>query len=362
MTEDDSPLARARRAAQRAARSVQQGAGALAEAAQRAGPTPEALRALREAAERGASRAAEELERARERAADPATRAAVEQAARAGLERAGAELERARALASDPLARAALEQAAREGVSRASEGLDRAQGELARAARDASEELRRSASQTAEGVRRGAEDATRIARAVLDHLDRAADRADDAEAMCGHLEALLAQLGGQLDREADVVAIGRISEVGPGLAAVRGLELQYARGPRRLRALSLEGKAARLALGGSTGAYVLCLYGPPEATQHTGRRRGVDAGVMVAALGLLRVRDAVTRVEARGWMAALSAGVDIGVPILGDISAFEVEEQLLGRHVLDEGRAERLERALREAPDRAVRRRLANLL
>ncbi len=165
----------------------------------------------------------------------------------------------------------------------------------------------------------------------------------------------------QLDLLADAVAVGFVRELGAGMATVDGTEVLFvpADGPvrARVRVSRVVGRAARLEVGGHVGGYVAAFYGPRSQLVSPVARRGANLGLLIASLGFFRGTEGIT-----GWMFELSAGAALGVPILSDLSAFELEEVVLAAYALDPAEAERFEAALAAAPDRPRRRHVTRLL
>ena len=188
-------------------------------------------------------------------------------------------------------------------------------------------------------------------------LQQAAEAPDDPHLVLERFEALLEKASPQLDRAAAAVSIGVLGEGGAGVAAMRGHELFYHPGTRTLRVSQVSGRAFRLAVGVAAGAYVMCFYGDEDAVLQPGLRKGVDVDVLVASMGFFSGEHGDG--SCGGWMVALGAGLDIAVPILGEVTAFEVKDAVLGQHTLDEVQAAGLDRWIAEAPDRHIRRRLA---
>ena len=247
--------------------------------------------------------------------------------------------------------------------------------ELASAAANASEELRRSeafhqarerARQAAGVAQKKAVEGGLLAKSLMELLAKAPEELDTPPILIERFTALLPSLSGQLDREADAVALGYLRGAGAGVAEVAGTEVLYLRGegPIRghLRVSSLAGKVARLSIGASTAAYAACLYGQRAALARPGRRRGADAGVLVASLGFFRVMSTRGDRLASGWMAGLGAGVGLGIPILSDLSAFELADETIGALQLERKDSDEIEDALMDAPDRTWRRKLARKL
>ncbi len=193
-------------------------------------------------------------------------------------------------------------------------------------------------------------------------INAAPDHADDLAALIADMATLLPIAEKQADTKADAVAIGSLSAVGAGIAGVTGVELHWVRTTRALRVSTTSGRTARLAVGARTGAYVACLYGARETLEHAAVRRGADVGVIVASIGLFRASNPIATGAAGGWWVGIDLGVDIGVPILSDLTAFELEEKIVARHELDGVQSRTLERAFTKAEDRSTRRKLATQL
>ncbi len=227
--------------------------------------------------------------------------------------------------------------------------------------RQATESARARLEAAATDVQERAQEAGETARIVITTLASAADDLQEEDALTMHFKKALEPLASQLDRQANAVAIGYLAQRGIGISEVTGTEIFYVRpdGPVRaqLRVNSMSGRTARLALGASTGAYVSCLYGPRDALSRPTQRRGGDVGVLVASIGFFRATAAGDRV-ARGWMVSLSAGLGLGIPILSDLTAFELDEHLQGGFSLDKSASEDIEAIIQQAPDRLRRRQL----
>jgi hypothetical protein len=171
----------------------------------------------------------------------------------------------------------------------------------------------------------------------------------------------------QLDSAARAVVIGVLGEAGVGVHTLTGTELRYVRAlgaeGARLVVSRLEGRGARLSAGAATSAYAGCLYGDPAVLAGQLRRRGADVGVAVAGFTFFRAedpRDADAR--AGGWWVSLNAGLNLGIPILSDLAAWELDEVELGHVPLDAEDVDRIEAALSAAPDRGMRRSVAEKL
>ena len=232
-------------------------------------------------------------------------------------------------------------------------------------AKEATESARAKIESAAADVQDKAREAGETARTVITAIAMAEQHLDDEVALARSFKEALEPLAGQLDRQAHAVAIGYLTKRGIGVAEVSGTEMFYLRpdGPVRaqLRVNTIAGRVARLAMGASTGAYLACFYGPRDALSRPTSRRGGDVGVVIASIGFFRATATGDRV-ARGWMVGLSAGVSIGIPILSDFVAFELDEQLQGGLALDKAQSEPIEAIIGGAPDRPRRRQLANRL
>lgn len=231
------------------------------------------------------------------------------------------------------------------------------------------------AKQGTEQVRQAATRASSTARVAL---DRATTNARELSAQVRHLIGLLQQAPGaeptslvelfveaaplvasQLDARADAVVIGELGEAGVGVQAVGGTEIRYVRGAApALVILRIDGRGARLALGAARMAYAGCLYGEPGVLAEGLSRRGADVGVALAGFRFFRATTADARV-AGGWWLVLSAGFNLGVPILSDLGAFELGDRVEQSHPLTPDDVARIEAALAPAPDRAWRRAMA---
>lgn len=237
-----------------------------------------------------------------------------------------------------------------------SEAWDRAKG--------AADVAKLKAAEAAKAAQQKTKETTEKAQTLIASLGNAAGDVDDPHALARRFLEALETVEGQLDREADAVAIGYLSGAGAGVAGMSGTEIFYLRpdGPvqAHLRVSQVTGREARLSVGASTGAYVACFYGPRELLSRPARRRGVDAEVLVASLGFLRWE--VNEARAGGWMAGLNAGVGLGVPIAGNFSAFDFDEQPIGGVKLDTADSDRIEEIIVGAQDRAWRRRIAQAL
>ncbi len=237
--------------------------------------------------------------------------------------------------------------------------------EVYQRAKNATEAARAKIESAAADVQDKAREAGESARTVITALASAERHLDDEIALARSFREALEPLSGQLDREADAVAIGYLAKRGIGVAEVSGTEMFYLRpdGPVRaqLRVNAISGRVARLAMGASTGAYLACFYGARDTLSRPTSRRGGDVGVVIASIGFFRATGAGDRV-ARGWMVGLSAGLSIGIPILSDFVAFDFDEQLQGGLALEKAQSEPIEDIILQAPDRVRRRQLVNRL
>jgi hypothetical protein len=123
----------------------------------------------------------------------------------------------------------------------------------------------------------------------------------------------------------------------------------------------MEGRGARLAAGAARLAYAGSLYGEAPQLAEPLTRRGADVGVALAGFRFFRAVSPERRAVA-GWWLVISAGLNIGVPILSDLGAFELADASLGEHPLTDAEVARIEAALAAAPDRAWRRGVAQRL
>ncbi|MEL6189588.1 MAG: hypothetical protein AAFU79_33610, partial [Myxococcota bacterium] len=232
--------------------------------------------------------------------------------------------------------------------------------QLEETARRAAESTRSAASSAGERI----EQVRREAEIVLDALDEVAHHAGDRELVLAATARLLERVGPQLDLLADGVVIGTLQEAGAGVAALRGTEILYvpADGPLRahLRVNRVEGRAARLAIGGQIGAYVGALYAPRQVLLERFLRRGAELGLLLLSIRFFRLESSHEEMPGGcGWLLELSAGVSIG---LSDLGAFEIEDTALAQYQLEPEEAAILDAALAQAPDAAARRRVARLL
>lgn len=230
----------------------------------------------------------------------------------------------------------------------------------------------RAAAGTAKGkaqdAAKAAQDKTReageTARKLISSLGNAPHDLDDPLALAARFVEALEAVEGQLDSRAEAVAIGYLGGGGAGVVGMSGTEVFYLRpdGPLQahLRVSQVTGREARLSIAASTGAYVACFYGLREVLARPARRRGVDAEVLVASLGFLRLEANDKR--AGGWMAGLSAGLGLGVPIVSNFAAFDLEEQPIGGVKLSTEQSRPIEEIIAGSSDRSWRRRIAKAL
>lgn len=235
------------------------------------------------------------------------------------------------------------------------------------------EKVRVAAERATSSVRIAADRATSSARDVgaqarqlIELLERAPEDAKDHQRLLSRFLDALPIVSSQLDREADAVIIGYLGEAGAGLQTVRGIEIRYvkksAEDEALLRVSRIEGRGARLAVGAATSGYAGCMYGLSEIVASSVTRRGADVGVAVAGFGFFSASVQGARASAGGWWLSLNAGLNIGVPILSDVGAFELEEIELGSFDLSPEEAARIDAVLAASPDRSWRRGLARRL
>jgi len=230
--------------------------------------------------------------------------------------------------------------------------------------RSAADAARLKTQDAARAAQQKAQDAGVTAQKLIASLMHAPNDLDDPNRLAARFLDALQSMEGQLDRQANAVAIGFLKGGGAGVAGMSGTEVYYLRpdGPLQahLRVSQVVGREARLSVAASTGAYVACFYGPREVLARPARRRGADAELFVASLGLLRL-DANGK-KACGWMAGVGAGLGLGIPILSNFSAFEFEEQPLGGVKLSSAQSKAIEAVIEAADDRSWRRRVAKAL
>ncbi len=216
--------------------------------------------------------------------------------------------------------------------------------------------------EAAQGATQQAKNMSAIARRMIEMLNNAQVLVRDRDAFIQKTFETFLDINSQLDKKADAIAFGYLAEAGAGVAGITGLEILYHRGPQELRVSQLKGKAARLAIGASTNAYVACAYGDEDLLQEPAKRRGADLEVIIASLGFFQIQDPKAERRASGWLAGLGAGLSFGVPILSGATAFEFEETLIERLQLTDQEVHKLESALAGATDRSYRRNIARAL
>jgi hypothetical protein len=235
-------------------------------------------------------------------------------------------------------------------------------------AKEAAESARDKVLEAAESASEKAQKMSATAKRLVGALDSAETDCQDRDAFVASVTALLPDVAPQLDAKAPALGFGYLAEVGAGVAGVTGVEILYVRpadGERAmLKVARMEGKSARLAVGASSNAYAVCLYGEPVILKSATKRRGADVEVIVASIGFFKVTSTMAAPDQRagGWLAGLGAGLNIGIPILSDLTAFEIEEQIIEKITLTDVEVSALEAALTEAPDRSTRRKIAKAL
>ena len=205
------------------------------------------------------------------------------------------------------------------------------------------------------------------AKLLLTALEDAVQAADDRETVLNAATIVFERAGAHVDLHSDAIAVGSIREAGVGLAALQGSELYFVPpdGPVRaqLRVNRIVGQAARLAVGGQLGAYVASFYGSRDLVARPLDRKGADLGLIALSLGFFQATAReVQDHHAAGWLLELAAGAAFGIPILSDLSAFELEEVTLATYSLEPSESAPIEEALARAPDLALRRKVARLL
>jgi hypothetical protein len=261
-----------------------------------------------------------------------------------------------------------LQELAETVVSSAKELADAAaDSDVWAAAKQGGEQVRQAASRASSSARIAIDRASTNARELsvqVRHLFTLLDSAADVDrpTLVERLIEAAPMIAAQLDARADAVVVGELGEAGVGLQAVRGTELRYVRGPQpTLVVLHVEGRGARLAVGAARLAYGGCLYGPHAQLLRPLTRRGADVGVALAGFRFFRATTPENQ-PLGGWWLVLSAGLNLGVPILSDLGAFELGDRLAQLHALTPDEVTRIEAALAEAPDRAWRRGMAESL
>lgn len=207
----------------------------------------------------------------------------------------------------------------------------------------------------------------REAETLLAALEKAQVSPEDRDVVVLSAVQAFEKAGPHLDLLADAFVVGSIQEAGAGLASVQGGALVFVPpdGPVRgqLRVSRFVGQAARLAVGGHLGAYVAALYAPRDLVVRPLQWRGAGLGLVALSLGFFRATGPEPGAEAAGgWLLELSAGVGLGIPLVSDLSAFELEEVDLAAYSLSADESAKIESALSQAPDRAARRRVARML
>lgn len=237
---------------------------------------------------------------------------------------------------------------------------------LADSARTAAGDLGGKITEVAATAREKAQKAGETTRFVIESLANAPEDRDHLPALTERFVRALRGLEGQLDNQATAIAIGFLGGGGVGVSQMAGTEIFYLRpdGPVRgqLRVSAVSGQVARLALGASTGAYAACLYGDRDVLSRPTRRRGADVDILVASIGFFRVESHREDRRANGWMVGLGAGLGVGVPILSELSGFDLTEAVQGSFPVDEKAVASVEAIVRAAPDRKMRRRIAQAL
>ncbi len=258
-----------------------------------------------------------------------------------------------------------LQELAETVVSSAKEMADAAaDSDVWAAAKQGTEQVRQAASRASSTARvaldRASTNARELSVQVRDLIGFVHDAhgADRASVVDRFVEAA-PLVATQLDAQASAVVIGELGEAGVGLQTVGGVEIRYVRGPApALVVMHVEGKGARLAVGAARMAYAGCLYGEPEVLSSPLSRRGADVGVALAGFRFFRATTADARVVG-GWWLVLSAGLNLGVPFLSDLGAFDLGDRLAQSFALTDEEVGRIEAALATAPERAWRRAMA---
>ena len=237
---------------------------------------------------------------------------------------------------------------------------------LADSARAAAGDLQEKLAGAAEVARERAQKAGETAKDIIELLGNAPEDKNHQAALIERYVRAMSGVEGQVDREATAIAIGFLRGGGVGVSQMAGTEIFYLRpdGPVRgqIRVSATAGRVARLAFGASTGAYVACFYGDRDVLARPTMRRGADVEILVASLGFFRVESHREDRRASGWLIGLGAGVGLGVPILSELSGFELSESIQGSFPLDENAARPIEAIVAKGPDRSVRRRIASAL
>ncbi len=236
-------------------------------------------------------------------------------------------------------------------------------------AKEVAESARQQVVEAAEKTSEKAQKMSATAKKLVATLNTAATDCKDRDAFIKHLATnVLPDVAGQMDAKARALGIGYLAEAGAGVAGVTGVEVMYVRPHENergmLKVARMEGRSARLAIGASSNAYAICLYGEPVVLKSATKRRGADVEVLVASIGFFSVTSAMAAPDQRagGWLAGIGAGLNIGIPILSDLTAFEIEEQIIEKFTLTDAEVKDLEDAVQAAPDRSTRRKIAKAI
>ena len=211
------------------------------------------------------------------------------------------------------------------------------------------------ATEVAERAKKSATELADLGQQVLMAVMQAPDDAGDKARAIERFITAIGPVAKQLDEQADAYVVGQASAAGAGLGALTGIEIVYVRagaGRAVLRVSALEGRSARLAVGVTGAAYCGCMYGDRDGLARPTTRRGGDAGLILASLALLEVRSDALEEPAKAWLLGLSSGLDVGIPILGDIAAVTIDEDVLALHALQDEDVQAIEAALTETRDR----------
>jgi hypothetical protein len=248
-------------------------------------------------------------------------------------------------------------------------------GKAGKLAQEFATEVQKNAKILGENVREAAEKTSEkakqmslTAKKLVGVLNSAAVECQNRDAFVKSITETLPEVAAQFDSQANALGIGFLAEAGAGLAGATGIEVLYVRksdGERAVLKVSrTEGKSVRAAIGASSNAYAVSLYGEPVVLKSATKRRGADVDVLVASIGFFSITSAMAAPDQRsgGWFAGLGAGLNIGIPILSDLTAFEIEEQIIEKITLTDEEVEALEKAVETAPDRSTRRKIAKAL
>ena len=223
--------------------------------------------------------------------------------------------------------------------------------------------------EAAEKTSEKAQKMSATAKRLVAMLNTAATDCQDRDKFVQNLTtSILPDVVAQFDSKAQALGIGYLAEAGAGVAGVTGIEVLYVRpapGERAmLKVARMEGKSVRLAVGASSNAYACCLYGEPLILKSATKRRGADVEVLIASIGFFSVTSAMAAPDQRagGWLAGLGAGLNIGIPILSDLTGFEIEEQIIEKITLTDDEVTAIEEAIKDAPDRSTRRKIAKAI